>query len=219
MAVLPAMPKLARMLLLLALALAVPIVPFLLYGAESESYVRSWFEPGLPRSTVVLAVVLALASDVLLPIPSSVVSTFAGAQLGIATATVASWFGMTAGAMIGYGLARWLGRPVAERLSSASDLDQLEGVARRFSAAVLVVARPVPVFAEASVVLAGMLHLPLRQFLPAVAGSNLAISIVYASFGHLAGQQTWLPLALACSVAVPLLLMLAARRCLSSGDS
>jgi uncharacterized membrane protein YdjX (TVP38/TMEM64 family) len=210
------MPKLARLLLLLALALAVPIVPFLLYGVESESYVRSWFEPGLPPSTVVLAVVLALASDVLLPIPSSVVSTFAGAQLGIFTATVASWFGMTAGAMLGYGLARWLGRPVAERLSSASDLDQLEGVAHRFSTSVLVVARPVPVFAEASVVLAGILHLPLRQFLPAVASSNLAISIVYASFGHLAGQQAWLPLALACSVAVPLLLMLAARRCLSN---
>ncbi len=210
------MPKLARMLLLLALALAVPIVPFLVFGAESEAYVRSWFAPGLPPWTVVSAVVLALASDVLLPIPSSMVSTFAGSQLGIATATLASWIGMTAGAMIGYGLARWLGRPVAKRLASTTDLDHLEGVSRRFAWAVLVVARPLPVFAEASVVLAGVLQMPLGQFLRAVAGSNLAISIVYASFGHLAGQQAWLPVALACSLVVPLILTLAARRHLSS---
>ncbi len=76
------MSKLLRPILLLSFALAVPIVPFLLAGEHLEEQLKIWLQPDLDRTAVFWIVVAALSTDVLLPIPSSVVSTFAGSQLG-----------------------------------------------------------------------------------------------------------------------------------------
>src|SRR4051812_37291372 len=104
------MRDLVRPLLIVALTLAIPIVPFLAFGAELGSWVAGWLEPPPSRPMIFSLTVLVLSSDILLPVPSSLVSTAAGAQLGAVPATAASWMGMTLGAVLGYWLARTFGR-------------------------------------------------------------------------------------------------------------
>ena len=92
------MRRFVRPILIVCLALLVPIIPFLGFGPWLEDLVAAWLDPPPPSGVLAALVVGLLASDILLPIPSSVVSTAAGAQLGIVVAVAASWIGMTAGA-------------------------------------------------------------------------------------------------------------------------
>ena len=63
-----------------------------------------------------------------------------------------------------------------------------------------------PVFAEAGVLIAGIHHLPWRQFLPAILLSNFGIALAYSALGEYAQQHQWLPLAFGVSVALPVLI-------------
>lgn len=206
------MRTLFRNILLIVLVLLVPIIPFLLCGDQLENWFRAWFHAAQSRALVALAIVALLSTDVLLPVPSSFVSTFGGSQLGTWWGTLASWLGMSIGAALGFALARWLGPPFVRRLSQERDLAAMEAVSDRYGPVLLVLARGVPVFAEASVLLMGMHQLSWRRFLPVVLASNLGIAWAYSALGTWAADREWLPMALGVSVALPFLWTLMARR-------
>jgi uncharacterized membrane protein YdjX (TVP38/TMEM64 family) len=202
------MHKLLPPITLLGLVLAVPIVPFLCFGEPLERQAEAWLDDSLPRSTVVVTVVGLLATDVFLPVPSSVVSTFAGRVLGFALGTAVSWLGMTLGAAIAFLLARAFGRRLALKFAAEEDLERTDALSRRFGPMVLVLARPVPVLAEASVLLLGTTDLPWRRFLVPIGLSNLGIAAAYAALGELVE----LPIALAAAIALPLAAATIARK-------
>ncbi|MCA9120358.1 MAG: VTT domain-containing protein [Planctomycetaceae bacterium] len=195
-----------RPMIVMSLILLVPIVPFLLFGANFEAWVVQWSKHPYSQPATALVIIGLLATDILLPTPSSMISTLGGWQLGIVGGTLASWIGMSLGAIIGFLLARRWGRPLALWLSSEEDLDRMHGLSQRFGPVVLVFGRGVPVLAEASVLLMGIHQLSWRRFLPAVLLSNLGIAFAYSAFGNYAEQNQWLPLALGVSIALPVLL-------------
>ncbi len=206
------MRELFRTLPLMCVVLLVPIVPFLFFGAQLEDWLRGIAEDP-PATPVTAALVIGLlATDILLPIPSSVISTLCGWQLGWWRGTLATWVGMNLGAILGFGLARKWGKPFALWFSKGEDLDRMHEVSQRYGPLVLVLTRAMPVFAEATVLIAGIHRLTWRRFLPAVLLSNLGIAIAYSAFGDFAQQHQWLPLALGVSVAIPVLIAAAANR-------
>jgi uncharacterized membrane protein YdjX (TVP38/TMEM64 family) len=161
---------------------------------------------------VAMLVVGLLSTDVFLPIPSSVVSTLAGSQLGLGWATATSWIGLNLGAGLGFFVGRRWGRPMAERLAGHEELERMWPLADQFGAILLVFTRALPVLAEATVLLLGLQRLAWRRFWPPVLLSNLGIAIGYAWMGSRAASQEWLPLALSLSVALPLLATWAVKR-------
>jgi uncharacterized membrane protein YdjX (TVP38/TMEM64 family) len=191
--------------------LAIPIVPFLLFGERVEAAIEAWRDDPPAASIVALVVVTLLATDIFLPIPSSLVSTLAGWQLGAVGGALASWLGMSLGAVIGFVLARWWGQPLVGWLTRPDDLARTNRLAERFGPLLLVLGRGVPVLAEATVLLCGMHGLGWRKFLPPVLLSNLGLAVAYAVFGQIAERNHWLPLALAVSVALPVLMVAAFR--------
>jgi uncharacterized membrane protein YdjX (TVP38/TMEM64 family) len=206
------MRDLLNTLKILALVLLVPVVPFLFFGDVFEAWAAEW-QSSPPAPSITAAVVIGLlATDILLPIPSSMVNTVAGSQLGVAGGTAAACLGMTLGAILGFLLARRWGRVVALWFAKAEDLDRLQRLASTYGPMVLVILRAVPVLAEASVLMVGIHKLSWRRFLPPVILSNLGIAFAYAKFGQFAEQNGWLPLALGVSIALPLLLAAVARR-------
>jgi len=150
---------LVRQLLLITAVLAIPIVPFLVVGERLDVRITGLLSAELSPGTVAITVIGLLASDILLPVPSSVVSTFAGRVLGFWGGAGASWCGMTAGAAIAFWLVRVFGRPLARWLSSEQELARTDVLAARWGVFALVLARPIPVLAEASVLLMGMARL------------------------------------------------------------
>jgi len=202
-------------LLLISLALLVPVVPFLLLGEGFEAHIADWVRQEWSPPSRFWTIVGALSVDILLPVPSSGVSTYAGGTLGFAWGTAASWLGMTLGAAIGFSLARLLGRRFAERFGGA-DVARLEEVATRYGDAALVITRPLPILAEACVLLTGITRLSWRRFLPPVLLSNLAISATYAAFGAYFSERDALPAAVIASVLLPLTIAILVRRRLRS---
>lgn len=201
------MKSLVRPLLLIAAILFVPVLPLLVGGTSLEAMFTQWLRDTTSPLATAALVVVVLAVDIFLPVPSSLVSTLAGGRLGWWAGTLAVWAGMTIGAVIGFALARRWGRPLAERLAGSDEIHRLDQLSGRYGPALVVMTRPVPVLAEASVLLVGVQQLAWRRFLPGLAASNLGLALAYAVFGDIAAQHHWLPWALAISLALPMLLL------------
>ena len=194
-----------RWMLAVAVVLLVPVVPFLGLGDSLDRRVAQLLDQSLPVPTAAALVIGVLATDVLLPVPSSVVSTFAGQRLGFFGGTLASWLGMTIGAVAGFWIARQWGRPLAVRLAGRQEYERMERLSQRIGPRVLVLTRAVPVLAEAGVLLFGATRLGWKRFLWPVCLSNLGIAAAYGLLGDWSRRQGTMLVALAASIAVPVL--------------
>ena len=193
------------------LVLAVPIIPFLLFGERVNAWLAQWSASPGSEPIVAATVIVLLATDVFLPIPSSVVSTLAGSQLGAVSGTAVTWAGMTAGAVIGFAIARRFGPRLVKWLTRTDDLDRTTRLVERFGPVLLVIGRGVPVLAEATVLWFGMHGLSWKKFLPPVLLANLGLALAYCLFGELAQRYDSLPLALAVAIGLPVLMVAAFR--------
>jgi uncharacterized membrane protein YdjX (TVP38/TMEM64 family) len=192
---------------MLTIVLAIPIVPFLMAGDRVEGWMASWLDARSSHVAAAAIVAGLLSTDVFLPVPSSLVSTFGGRVLGFWVGTAVSWAGMSVGAVFAFWLARRLGRRMALRLARAEDLQRIDALSERFGPMVLVVSRPVPILAEASILFLGSTRLAWRRFVGPILLSNLGIAAAYSALGDLAP----FPVALAAAIALPLLAATIAR--------
>lgn len=206
------MQSLLRATLLIALVLLVPVIPFLLLGGSFEERVVGWFQQDLSAAARFGLIVGLLATDVFLPVPSSIVSTYGGGVLGTWPATAASSLGMTLGAVLGFVLARVFGVSFAARFAGERELEQMAGLSRRYGPVTLVLTRALPILAEACVLLMGTTHLSWKRFLIPVVAANFVISLTYAAFGAYFEGRDAFPVAVVSSGAIPLLMAVIVRR-------
>ncbi|HUX75966.1 MAG TPA: VTT domain-containing protein [Anaerolineae bacterium] len=189
--------------------MAIILVPFFLFGEQIETWTESFLESASNQSTwVALVLGSLLATDILVPVPSSLTSTAAGFFLGLAGGTATSLAGMTVSCVVGYWLGARFGRPVANRLVGEQELARLEKLSQRFGDWVIVVTRAVPVLAEASALFAGISGMPMHQFLLLSTLSNLGISAVYAAVGAFSATVNSFLFAFGGSILVPLVAMI-----------
>lgn len=213
-----AVRALLRPLLLIAVLLVVLLLPFFAIGNQLDQWFEEWSAVPPARHITALVVVGILSTDILLPVPSSGVSTLAGWQLGTIWGTLTSWVGMNLSAVAGFALALSCGSCFTKWFVRAEDLDRMQATSDRLGPLFLVMMRGVPVLAEASVLLVGANHLQWRRFLPPILLSNFVISVVYAAVGDVAGHRQEMTLGIAIAVGLPIVLGLAVRRWLVNWD-
>lgn len=176
--------------------------PFALW----ERAVNGWSAEALrsaPGAGLAVLVAGLLAADVVLPVPSSVVSTASGALFGWALGAAVSWAGMTLGCLVGWALGRSAGRPGLRRFVGEDELARAEGLAARFGGAALALSRPVPVLAEASVLLAGACGVPLGRALWVTGAANLGVSLAYGLVGAFSARVDSFLMAFAGAMVLP----------------
>ncbi|KHE93981.1 MAG: VTT domain-containing protein [Candidatus Scalindua rubra] len=177
-----------RRVIVIIIALLVPIVPFLIIGEiPGEKWLSrtddNAFLFGLTGASL-------LTSDILLPIPSSIIGTFLGARLGIVSGWVWTWSGLMVGNLIGFAAGKYLLKSIKVEMSETP------------TRVILFLSRPVPVFAEAAAITAGAANISIRQFLIACAAGNAIYAGVLSTNGallipkSLAGPGLVLPMAL-----------------------
>lgn len=193
-----------------AIAILLLGLSWLLFDEPLTDWVDSWISAEtLNRKVYTATAVLILASDLLLPVPSSAVITHAGTLLGILGGTVVGFLGLTLGSLIGFTLAHWLGRRFVNQRVSPQDLEQLQSLTERFGAFTIVLLRPVPIFAEASVLLLGLGGMTWRSFLIWLSISNLCVALLFAGLGTWARQQGFSEsVTILISIAIPLILLI-----------
>ncbi len=181
-----------RAALIIAVALCIPLLPFLVIG---ELPGERWLSANDDHSMrFALAGAGLLAVDVLLPIPSSIVGTMLGARLGFGAGFAAAFAGMMAGQSAAYFVSRGLLRKRNDALPAAPTL------------AAVFLSRPVPVLAEAVAFAAGAARLSWPQFLLACGAGNL----LYAGALALNGAQLVPGAPIGAGLLLPMLLPVAA---------
>jgi len=168
-------------------------------------------EPSSPE-VIGAWVIGLLAADIFLPVPSSAVITYAGGKLGLVPATLVSWLGLSVGTIVGFGLARIFGETLARRFSEADDITRLSDFTKRHGPVALILTRPLPILAEACVLISGTGRLSWRRFLPPVLVSNLFLALTYSACGVWFRDSPSLPIIIVTSGTVPLVAALVIRR-------
>lgn len=168
--------------LFFAVAAAI-IVSFVLWGDSIDSQFRAALDLVRSRPLAAAAILFAtLASDVLLPIPSSFAATACGMFLHPAAGFAVAFFAMNASCAAGYAIGR-LCRRRAARIVGPNEMQALEKLQSRCGPWLLLALRPVPVLAETSLVFAGMANLPVKTAVLQCALGNAVLSLVYVLAG------------------------------------
>jgi uncharacterized membrane protein YdjX (TVP38/TMEM64 family) len=171
-----------RWAILWVLLLGLVLLPFLLFEHQFNAFAEYITRHDTSRWLVAGAIFALLALDVFLPVPSSIVSTAAGVLLGFAAGAAIVWGGMMTGCLIGYAVGA-RGTDAARRLVGADGVERAATLVKRYGDLTIVLCRPVPVLAEASVVFAGLVRTHYPRFVRLTAISNLGIALGYAAIG------------------------------------
>ncbi|NUO45109.1 MAG: VTT domain-containing protein [Streptomyces sp.] len=186
------------------------LVPFFLFGGYFDGLASQAAEHRLSTSVAVMVIAGLLALDVFLPVPSSVVSAAAGVLLGFGWGTAVVWAGMTVSCALGY-LVGARSESLTRQLVGEAGLARAADGARRHGLVALALCRPVPVLAEASVVLAGATRVRPGRFLLVCAWSNLGVAVVYAGVGAWSVSVNSFALAFLAAMAFPGLALVVTR--------
>jgi uncharacterized membrane protein YdjX (TVP38/TMEM64 family) len=128
-----------------------------------------------------------LITDVLLPVPSSLVMVAHGALFGVLIGTMLSLLGSTGAALFGF----WIGRrgeKFLKRLMTAEERERANRLLEHWGMLAIIMTRPIPLLAETVAITAGASPLGWgRTALAALAGS-LPPALLYAFTGASAGR-------------------------------
>ena len=138
---------------------------------------------GSNKLLISFIVILALAADVILPVPNGLTNTFAGMSLGWAISSIVVWIGLNLGACIAYFLGRIAGRPLAKKIISKDELKEAEDSLKNFNILGLILSRPVPGFSELIAITAGLSKMPFKNFILVVSTANIGVAIIFSGIG------------------------------------
>jgi len=150
-------------------------------GVALEPLATAWLAHAGAGTAV--TVVALLASDLLLPIPSSVVMVLSGAAFGVVWGSALSLAGSIGGEWLGFELVRRYGRRASRSIVDDPERLRLERVFARYGAAAVVVTRALPVVMETMSVVAGLSGMSRAAFLTASLVGTAPIVVVYAYAG------------------------------------
>jgi uncharacterized membrane protein YdjX (TVP38/TMEM64 family) len=126
--------------------------------------------------------VLLLISDVILPVPSSLVMTAHGTLFGLWTGAVLSMIGAVGASLVGFALGR-AGEKSIRRFVIPSEYERAEALIEEWGVLAVVVTRPVPLLAETVSIMAGASPLTWKRMLLASAAGSLPSALLYALAG------------------------------------
>lgn len=171
------MQQTLKILVLAAVVLLIPIVPFVVVGELPGERWLSAMDDNASLFALTGSGLLAL--DVVLPVPSSIMTALLGARLGFWAGWLCAWLGLTAGNLIGYGIGRLWPHKAAPDLPESPTL------------LLLVLSRPVPIFAEAVAIAAGAARVDMWRMAAASAAGNAVYAGVLAADGAALLGSDW----------------------------
>ena len=138
---------------------------------------------GSDKLLVSLIVILALAADVILPVPNGLTNTFAGMSLGWAISSFVVWIGLNLGATIAYFIGRFAGEPIAKKIVGEREFIDAQASLKDFNIIGLIISRPVPGFAELTAITAGLSKISFKAFFLVVGITNIGVAIIFSGIG------------------------------------
>ncbi len=199
-----------RWTVLWVVVIGLVLIPFFLFEDWFNAVAVQIASGTTSRRTAAVLAGGLLTFDVFLPVPSSLVSAAAGVVLGFWPATALIWSSMTVACLLGYGFGRGAAG-AARRFVGEPGIARARQLAADYGTYAIALCRPVPVLAEASIIVAGLVRAPIARVLPVVLASNLGIALVYAAIGAFAMRVQSFLLAFLGALVLPGLAILVSR--------
>lgn len=189
------------------------LVSWLLWGGGWENYFTlqgsiAWLESA--GSWAWVAGILLLVGDLVLPVPGTIVISALGLIYGVAVGGVVAGVGLTAAGLSGYGIGRMFGGRFARRWLGERDFEAGHRIFTQGGGWIVAMSRALPILPEVISCTAGLVGMPFKRFVVALACGSFPMGFLFAAIGH-AGRETpgW---ALVFSLMLPALLWWAASR-------
>jgi len=133
----------------------------------------------------VISALIMIFQSVAAPLPAFVVTLTNGLLFGTFWGTMLSWSSSMAGAVLCFYIARWAGRPAAERFVSKGALNYVDRFFKRYGNNAVLITRLMPfVSFDAVSYAAGLTSISFWGFFWASAIGELPATIVYSVFGQ-----------------------------------
>ncbi|MEP4077942.1 TVP38/TMEM64 family protein [Haloferula sp.] len=155
-----------------------------------------------------------LVSDVVLPVPGTVVMSALGWIYGALLGGLLASAGSVCAGLVAYGLCRALGERMARRLLGDIDFEKGKLLFAQGGGWMVALSRALPILPEAVACTAGLVGMPFRRFLGSLICGSLPIGFLFAWIG--AGGREAPGWTLAFSLVVPAILWAIARLFLRS---
>ncbi|WP_298773257.1 VTT domain-containing protein [uncultured Shewanella sp.] len=133
--------------------------------------------------------ILILSINVILPVPDNLASVFATSHFNHFLAPMIICIGLTISSMVGYWLGSTLHKITSQHKSNYPMTDKTKKSAHSASIIMLILFRAIPVLAEISVITAGIIRLPFKQFIWLIILSNIGLAFAYNQLGVLASSS------------------------------
>ncbi|WP_298468553.1 VTT domain-containing protein [uncultured Erythrobacter sp.] len=172
-----------------ALYLSLFIIPFILFGKQIEEFAQVFLTGNGGDHVVTFVAALLLAGDPVLPTPSSVIATLLATRIGFLPAALVNGLSLSAACVIGYVIGRSGGEAFA-KMGRTLPAGFVEWV-RRHGLIATLLCRPVPVLAEASLILAGAAQHEPRRLLAWCCMTQMILGAAYAFAGSGWGEGQW----------------------------
>ena len=170
----------ARVGTLVVILMASILAPFALWGDLLDAQAPLLLEQNQRPLAIAVIGISLLIADVVLPIPSSVVGIAMCWLLGPWWGGVALAVGLTLSFACGYGLGWAVPEPRLRAWVGAAVWDGVREHAEAQALWWIVIARPLPMLAEMTAILAGVWRIPPLIALPLAALSSIAVASLYA---------------------------------------
>jgi uncharacterized membrane protein YdjX (TVP38/TMEM64 family) len=185
-------------------------VPFVLWGDWFETVMHqdqlgAWF--GSYRSFAWLIAIGLLVSDLVLPIPNTIVIAALGILYGPLLGGLVATLGTCLSGLLGYALCRRFGRPLAIRLMGVEEMSRGELLFARSGGLIVAVSRWLPILSEAISCLAGLSRMSLPIFLLALVCGAAPLCFIVATMGYLGTDRPLLVLLLSGLLPIPVWLL------------
>lgn len=197
--------------LFLGLALLV-LIPFIIWGsaletAFSQTGTVEWLREF--GNWAWLAGILLLITDLVLPIPGTVIMSSLGYVYGIFAGGLLSATGSFLAGSLAYLLCRSFGTGVALRILGERDYQRGHRLFEHMGGWIVALSRWLPVLPEVTTCMAGLTRMPAGLFFAALACGSLPVGFAFALIGHTGVEYPYIAIGL--SALVPALLWLVAR--------
>lgn len=148
--------------------------------------------------------ILLLASDLLLPVPGTIVVSALGYVYGTVVGGFIAAVGLAAAGLLGYGAGRLFGGSFGRRLLGSEDFEKGRRLFENGGGWMVAVSRALPILPEVISCTAGMVGMPFGRFVISLACGCLPMGFVFAAIGS-AGHDApaW---SLALSLLIPAVL-------------
>jgi uncharacterized membrane protein YdjX (TVP38/TMEM64 family) len=152
-----------------------------LLGFNLEPLATAWLaRPGVGSAAIII---MLLAADVILPVPSSIIMVLSGAVFGVLWGALLALAGSVLGEWLGFEMVRRFGRRASRRIARDEELEHVNRFFERYGVLAVIVTRPLPIVMETMSLVAGLSQMRRTVFLGASLVGTAPIVFVYAYAG------------------------------------